>query len=381
MVSHRCWTRFAPVSARAFSTAAARVVDSAIVPSVERLIGLLTGPYAAGAPARVGLSQYPGGKAYYAWLVRWHTTLDVTPDSVHRVGLAEVARIEREMSLARRALGVTLGTRAFHEQLAHDPRFFAKTPEEFGARLMSYATKLDPLLDRYFGMRPNAKGDVRRLPAALEPAMTFGYYQTPTPSDSMGHYFFNGTGLDQRTLLTAAPFIAHELWPGHPFQLNFARENTAIPAYRRQRYFTAYSEGWGNYASSAAGELGLYADPWDRYGNAAFDMFFACRLVVDTGMNYFGWSRERAMAYMHEHMIESATQIETETLRYSTDIPGQSLAYKMGSLKFSRLRRQAEVAMGKRFDVRGFHAQVLGSGGLTLGVLGEKLGRWERASK
>lgn len=360
----------------AVTEAARRVVDEAIVPSVERLLALLTGPYADLAPERVGLSQYPGGDAYYRWLVRYHTTLETTPEAVHRTGLAQVQRISREMAAIRGELGVAGSQAEFHARLAQDGRFFAATPEEFGERLMAYATRLEPLLDRAFARRPRARGDVRRLPPALEPAMTFGYYQVPTAADSVGHYYFNGTQLSERTLLTAAPLIAHELWPGHHFQVNLARENTALPNYRRQRYYTAFGEGWGDYASIVAGELGLYAEPYDRYGRLAMDMFISCRLVVDTGMNAQGWSRERAMAYLREHVLESETQIGTETLRYATDLPGQALAYKMGSLEFERLRRRAETALGDRFDVRAFHDLVLGSGMLPLTVLGARVERW-----
>lgn len=364
----------------AAATSAARIVDRGIAPAVDRLLNLLNGSYAAEAEPKVGLAMYPGGREYYRWLVRWHTTLDVAPDAVHRIGLEEVARIDAEMAAIRKELGFTGTKREFHEMLARDPRFFAKTPEEFGAKLMSYATRLDPLLDRAFSRRPRAKGDVQRLPAALEPAMTFGFYQAPTPADSMGHYLYNGTQLSERTVLTAAALISHELWPGHHFQINLQRENAALPPYR-QGYYTAFTEGWGDYASIVAGELGLYDDPWDRYGRLAMDMFISCRLVVDTGMNELGWSRERAMAYMRDHLLESDTQIRTESLRYSTDLPGQALAYKMGSREFQRLRRNAEEVLGPRFDLRAFHEQVLESGALPMTVLGAKIEGWVKAGK
>jgi uncharacterized protein (DUF885 family) len=352
-----------------------RVVDSSIVPSASRLVALLEGSYAQQAPDGVGLSQYPGGAAYYEWLVRWHTTLETSPTAVHAIGLAEVARIDSAMATIRAGIGF-LGTKAqFHAQLARDPRFFASTPDEVGARLMSYANRLEPLLDKAFSSRPRARGDVRRLPSALEPSMTFGYYQEPTASDSMGHYLYNGTKLSERTLLTAAPLIAHELWPGHHFQVNLLRENAHLPPYRKA-FRTAYGEGWGDYASIVAGELGLYADPMDAYGRLAMDMFLSCRLVVDTGMNALGWSRERAMAFMRERVLESETQIASESLRYSTDIQGQALAYKMGSNEFIRLRTRAQTALGQKFDLRAYHDQVLTSGMLPLSVLGDKIESW-----
>jgi uncharacterized protein (DUF885 family) len=359
----------------ALLAASRQIVDSGIAPSVARLLALLEGPYASLAPVGVGLSQYPGGAAYYAWLTRWHTTLETDPAAVHTIGLAEVARIEREMAAIRLRLGFRGDREQFHAKLAEDPHLFATVPEEFGARLMLYASRLDPLLDRAFAARPRARGDVRRLAPELEPSMTFGYYQEPTPADSMGHYFYNGTQLSERSLLTAAPLIAHELWPGHHFQINLVLENPELPAFRR-KFYTAYGEGWGDYASIVAGELGLYSDPLDAYGRLAMDMFLSCRLVVDTGMNAFGWTRERAMAYLRAHALESDTQIASESLRYSTDIPGQALAYKMGSNAFVQLRERAQARLGARFELRAFHAQVLGSGTLPMAVLQEKVDAW-----
>jgi uncharacterized protein (DUF885 family) len=353
----------------AFSGAVARITDEAIAPAADRLIALLEGPYATRAPAGVGLGQYPGGAAYYRWLVQWHTTRSTSAAALHQTGLREVARIEREMGAIRREVGFAGTLDEFKRSLAKDARFFARTPEEVGERLMGYARRLDPLLDTQFARRPRAKGDVRRLPLALEPSMTFGYYQVPTVADSIGHYFYNGTKLEERSLLTAAPLIAHELWPGHHFQVNLARENASLPRYRRERYYTAYGEGWGDYASIVAGELGLYSDPYDRFGRLAMDMFISCRLVVDTGMHAFGWSRERAMAFMRAHAMESETQIRSETLRYSTDLPGQALAYKSGSLAFERLRAQYRVRMGSRYDPREFHARVLDHGMLPMTLL------------
>ncbi|MGQ0647242.1 MAG: DUF885 domain-containing protein [Gemmatimonadaceae bacterium] len=356
-------------------------ITQRINPAFERLTSYLTGAYRERAPNRVGLGQYPGGKDYHRWLVRWHSTMEVSPDAVHRIGLAEVDRINREMAAIRRELGFTGTKAAFRAALASDPRFFARTPEEIGERLMSYARRIEPRLPEFFARIPRAKGDARRLAPNLEPAMTFGYYQVPTATDSMGHYYYNGSSLAERSLLTAGPLIAHELWPGHHFQSALARENTSLSPYRREAYYTAYGEGWGEYASIVAGEMGMYADAYDRYGRLAMDMFISCRLVVDTGMNFLGWSRERAMAFMRDNLLESDTQIRSESLRYSVDLPGQALAYKMGSREFVRLRAHAQRALGSRFDIRQFHDVVLSSGMLPLGVLGAKVDWWITAQR
>jgi uncharacterized protein (DUF885 family) len=216
---------------------------------------------------------------------------------------------------------------------------------------------------------------VKRLEPQLEPGQTFGYYQVPTGDDPTGYYRFNGSSLADRSLLNAGALIAHELLPGHHFQINLAFEIPDLPEFRRETFDTAYTEGWGDYASAVAGEMGLYDDPYDLYGRLAMDMFISVRLVVDTGMNALGWTRAKAMDFMREHAMETDTQIATETLRYCCDIPGQALAYKMGSLRIRALREQAREALGPRFDLRRFHDAVLGGGSLPMDAL-ERRVRW-----
>ena len=199
--------------------------------------------------------------------------------------------------------------------------------------------------------------------------MTYGYYQAPTASDPRGYYFYNGSRLKDRSLLNAAALVYHELVPGHHFQMSLQLENGDLPSFRRESRWTAYTEGWGEYASSLAGEMGMYDDPYDRAGRLMMDAFVSTRLVVDTGMNALGWTRARAVAYMKENTLESDGQIATEVLRYSCDIPGQALAYKMGSEKIRELREKAGRELGSAFDVRRFHDAVLGSGPLPLAVL------------
>jgi len=205
--------------------------------------------------------------------------------------------------------------------------------------------------------------------------MTYGYYQVPTSTDPKGVYLFNGSMLEQRTLLNAAALSYHELVPGHHFQINLSRENRALSAFRRNALYTAFTEGWGEYASDVAGEVGMYSDPYDRAGRLAMDLFLSTRLVVDTGMNALDWSRERAMEFMRAHTLESEAQIATETLRYSTDIPAQALAYKMGSRGIHELRDATRKRLGDRFDIRRFHDAVLAQGAMPLSVLERHLER------
>jgi uncharacterized protein (DUF885 family) len=207
---------------------------------------------------------------------------------------------------------------------------------------------------------------VKRLPVEFEGGDTFGYYQGPTAAEPQGTYYFNGSTLSERSLLRAAALIAHELIPGHHFQIARQEENESLPLLRRETLLTAFGEGWGEYASWLGEEMGLYDDPYDRAGWLMNDAMLSARLVVDTGMNALGWSRQRAMDYMREHTMLSDTEIATETLRYAVDIPAQALAYKIGSLKIIELRKLA-----KDYDVREFHEWVIGSGALPLPLLEE----------
>ena len=345
------------------------LIASRINPALDSLASYVAGEYAAKAPATVGLGQYPGGKAYYQRLVRFHTTLDVTPEEVHRLGLAEVERLNRELEEVQAAVGFEGSLAEFRQHLRTDPRFVPATSDQIGERLLAAQKRIATKIPFYFGRTPSAPAGIRRLSANLESAMTYGFYQAPTASDPRGYYFYNGSSLADRSLLSAAALVYHELIPGHHFQRSLQSENSDLPGFRKEAAWTAYTEGWGEYASSLAGEMGMYEDPYDRAGRLLMDAFLSARLVVDTGMNALGWSRARAIEYMKQNTVESDAQIGTETLRYSCDIPGQALAYKMGAAKIRELRARAERALGTSFDIRRFHDVVLGSGPMPMAVL------------
>ena len=345
------------------------IVESRINPALQSLAAYVTGNYAKKAPEGVGLAQYNGGKAYYRRLVRLHTTLDVSPEEVHRLGLAEVERLNGELDEIRSAVGFSGDLAEFRRHLKSDPRFVPTAPEAIGERLLEAQKRIESKIPKYFGRMPSAPAGIRRLAPTLEGALTYGYYQAPTASDARGYYYYNGSKPEERSLLNAAALIYHELVPGHHFQISLQQENADLPSFRKESRWTAYTEGWGEYASSLAGEMGMYEDPYDRAGRLMMDAFLSARLVVDTGMNALGWSRAKAIAYMKENTLESDTQIATETLRYSCDIPGQALAYKMGAAKIRELREKAARELGTSFDVRRFHDAVLGSGAMPLGVL------------
>ncbi len=337
-------------------------------PSLQRLADSIS---EANAPDSIGLAQYSGGDAAYRYFVRARTTVDMTPQQIHDLGLREVERINGEMQHVRDALGFK-GTKAeFQQFLKSDPRFFAKTPEEVGDRLTGYLHRIEPHVPQFFSRVPKAPYDVKRLDPALEGGITFGYYQQPTAKDPVGHYYYNGSRLSERNLLFAQALIAHELIPGHHFQIARQEENDALPPFRRENFDTAYIEGWGEYSGALGNEMGVYEDPYDRYGRLMMDMMLSVRLVVDTGMNAFGWSRQRAADFMRENTLLSETEIATETLRYAVDMPAQALAYKIGSLKMIELRRSAQQQLGPRFDVRQFHEWIIGSGSMPLPILEE----------
>ena len=347
----------------------AETIGSRVVPRVKALIADLQGAYASHASDAVGLSQYPGGKDYYRALVRRSTTLEVTPEAIHQIGLAGIARLNSELDEVRRKVGFAETLAEFRRFLRSDSRFFATMPEEVGERLMAMQNRILPRIPQFFGKTPKAPFGVQRLEPQLEGAVTFGYYQQPTAQDPKGYYKYNGSKLPERSLLFAGALISHELVPGHHFQINLQRENESLPKFRRESFYTAYGEGWGEYASDLAGQMGMYDDPYDRAGRIAMDLFLTSRLVVDTGMNYYGWPRARAIAYMKQNTLQSDAEIDTETLRYSCDMPSQALAYKMGMRKLVELREKARKALGPAFDIREFHDSVLGVGSVPLDVL------------
>jgi len=293
----------------------------------------------------------------------------MTPEEVHAVGIKEVEKINREMERVQGTLGFK-GTRSeFRDSLKKDPRFFPKTPEEVGERLMAHIRRIEPKIDLYFLRRPKSPYGVKRLEPEREGAQTFGYYEAPTAANPAGYYRYNASRLPERSLLNSAELIYHELIPGHHFEIGLSLENPDIPAFRRETSDTAYAEGWAEYAANLAGEMGMYADPYDLYGRLAGEMFLAVRLVVDPGMNAHGWPRAKAAAIMRENLMETDEQIHTESLRYSCDLQGQALGYRVGYLKFLALREKAQKALGERFDIRRFHDALLSSGSLPLATL------------
>lgn len=346
-------------------------IQSEINPALQSLVDYVAGEYAKKAPEKVGLGQSPGGEEFYRFLIHAYTTLDMSPAQIHKLGVAAVQHDEEQMAVLRKKMGYKGTAVEFRQFLLTDPQFIAKTPEEFREHLMSYIQRIEPRVPLYFLHTPKAQYTSERLAEPLESAYTFGVYVPPSGGRATGIYYFNGSHLEARPLFKAGPLITHELVPGHHFQLNLAAENQSIPAFRRYAPFPAYTEGWADYSSQLASEMGAYADDYDRYALLAQNVHQSLRLVVDTGFHSLDWTLEQAKEYMREHELESDVQIQTEASRYSMGEPAQALAYKLGSNEMLRLRAKAQKELGKNFDIREFHDWILGSGALPLQVLSQ----------
>ena len=314
---------FVPAADRAgdeaddFLSQVREAVETGIDAQFGRLIAELGDDYLEAAPEQVGLSEVPGGRELYVHRVRMHTTTDLTPEEIHRLGLEQVAQIEAELAALREEIGFEATSedtamKEFLDQVRADPRFIAASPEEVEERYMGYIEKIEPHIADYFDVLPEAPYGVRRLDPTSEATMTFGVYQLPTAANPRGEYRYNGSDLENRSLFSAQGLIYHELIPGHHFQLALANEREDLPRFRRETIgYGAFTEGWAEYAANLGKEMGVYENAYDLYGRLVMEMFISCRLVLDTGMNYFGWDLERAREYMSARVVYSDVEVAT----------------------------------------------------------------------
>jgi uncharacterized protein (DUF885 family) len=350
-------------------TAGRSAIETDAIPAYQRLFEFFSKEYLPGARKTIGASELPEGKAYYGALVRYFTNLDVTPDQVHEIGLKEVARIHSEMDAVMRQTGFKGDFAAFLKFLRTDPRFYARTPDELLKDASYIAKQIDGMLPGYFGKLPRLPYSVQPVPAELAPNYTGGRYSPPPIGGNKGGEFWVNTyALEKRPLYVLTALALHEAVPGHHLQGSLARELENVPPFRLDLYPHAFGEGWGLYSEKLGKEMGLYKTPYDEFGRLTYEMWRACRLVVDTGMHWKGWSREQALEYLGSNTALSLHEVETETNRYIA-WPGQALAYKMGELKILELRAKAHDALGERFDLRAFHDAVLENGGVPLPIL------------
>lgn len=358
-----------------------QAIREAVVPAYRSFLGFFEEEYVPGARETLGASELPDGETYYAHLVRHFTTLDVTPEEVHEIGLREVARIQAEMHEVIAEVGFEGSFAEFLEHLRTDPRFYPETGEELLRRAAWIAKKMDGKLPSLFKTLPRLPYGVEPVPDHMAPKYTAGrYVGAPKGSTQAGTYWVNTYDLPSRTLYTLEALTLHEAVPGHHLQNALAQELEDLPDFRQYSYLSAFGEGWGLYSERLGLEAGFYTDPYSNFGRLTYEMWRACRLVVDTGLHAMGWSRQQAMDYLAERTALSLHEVRTETDRYIS-WPGQALAYKMGELKIRELRKRAEDALGTAFDLREFHDTVLLHGSVPLPVLEENVERWIAAEQ
>lgn len=362
--------RLAAVDAADAQARIAARITAEVIPAFDALIDYLSAPaYRAKAPETVGLTQYPGGAEVYQELVRQHLTQDLTAPQVHEAGHARMRSIRAQMQALMDQVGFSGDAIAYLDAIKQDPAWRAEGEEAIAAVFRRYIDRIAPHVEASFNFKAKAGHDVAPLPAALEGAMTFGYYDTPRKDGDIGRFVFNTRNLSQGPLMNVASLNYHELVPGHHLHMASQRENTDLHPMRKAAFCNAFNEGWAEYAATLAGEMGMYAEPEEQFGRLVMDAFLTCRLVVDTGMNALGWSLEQARDYMRQNAFMPEAEIASESLRYSCDIPGQSLAYKLGDTYLIELREAMKAALGNRFDLKDFHDAVLKPGALPLPVV------------
>jgi uncharacterized protein (DUF885 family) len=362
-------------------TDAEAAITEAVVPAYQGFHDFFVDEYLPGARETVGASDLPDGQAYYADQVRWFTTLDVTPREVHEIGLSEVARIRAEMEEVIRETGFEGSYAEFLDFLRTDPRFYPKTAQELLERAAWIAKTMDGKLPSLFATLPRVPYTVEPVPDHMAPKYTAGrYVSAPYNSTQPGIYWVNTYNLPSRPLYALEALTLHEAVPGHHLQNAIAAEIDAGPEFRRHDYLSAFGEGWGLYSEYLGLEAGIYEDPYSNFGRLTYEIWRACRLVVDTGVHALGWTRQQMLDYLAENTALSLHEVRTETDRYIS-WPGQALAYKMGELKIRELRARAEETLGADFDVRRFHDAVLANGSVPLDILEELINSWIEEQK
>jgi uncharacterized protein (DUF885 family) len=359
-----------------------KAIAESVVPGYRRFLEFMKNEYVPNCRGTIAASALPKGRAYYRFCVAKFTTLDDrTPEQVHAIGLAEVARIRGEMDKIIRDLKFDGDFAKFTEYLRNDPKFYAKSAEELEKEVAFILKRIDGELPKLFGRLPRMPYGVRQVPKYIAPQAVAAYYQSPTGDGTRaGFFYINTYYLPSRPLYMLQALSLHEAVPGHHLQIALQQELEDLPPFRKFSGFTAFVEGWALYAERLGLEIGLYEDPYDDFGRLTMEVWRACRLVVDTGIHHLGWTREQAIEYMRANSAMPLHDIRAEVDRY-IGWPGQALAYKTGELKIRELRAEAEEALGEKFDVRAFHDVVLGSGALPLGMLERNVRAWIEDTK
>lgn len=359
---------------------AAEQIRTAVNPAYQAFYDFMVEQYIPAARDTIAASALPQGEAYYQNRLQHYTTLNMTPAQVHQIGLDEVKRIRTEMQQVIADTGFQGSFADFIQFLRTDPQFYPKTPDELMRYAAFLAKKSDAQLPKLFKTLPRTPYGVVPVPAEIAPKYTTGRYSGPSRDDQAGFYWVNTYRLDRRPLYEMEALTLHEAVPGHHLQIALAREQKALPDYRRSFYTSAFGEGWGLYAEYLGLEMGFYQNPYSNFGRLTYEMWRAARLVVDTGMHSMGWSRQQAIDFLASNTALSMHNVTTEIDRYIS-WPAQALSYKLGEITIKRLRAEAEQALGERFNIREFHDVVLSNGSLPLAVLEQQVRRYIAAEK
>jgi len=352
-----------------------------VLPAYTRLADFIERDYLPAARTTVGWTDLPDGQAWYRWRIRQATTLDMSPDEIHQLGLAEVARIRGEMLAVKDQVGFKGDLDAFFKYLEEDPRFYFDNEQELLDAYRGVKQHIDSLLPKLFADFPKADYEIRPVEAFRAESAAGGSYQAPSADGKRpGIFYINTHNLKAQPRFGLETLSLHEASPGHHFQISIQQELTGLPRFRRFNGYVSYSEGWALYAESIGKELGVFTDPYQWYGRLSDEMLRAMRLVVDTGLHAKGWTREQAIKYMLDNSSMAESDVTAEVERYIV-WPGQALGYKLGQLRITQLRAKAQQQLGAAFDVREFHSQVLRDGALPMDVLSTKIDRWIEAKR
>jgi uncharacterized protein (DUF885 family) len=370
------WTPFSRIPQQLPAADRERILEAgraaireAVGPAYQTFYDFMVKEYLPGCRETLAATALPNGEAYYKFLIRQYTTLDLTADQIHQIGLDEVKSIRAEMDEVIKKVGFKGDFAAFLKFLRTDPRFYPKTGDELLMRASYLAKQMDGKLPSLFKTLPRQPYTVAPVPDYLAPKYTAGRYNgSPKDSAEPGYYWVNTYALDTRSLYNLEALTYHEAVPGHHLQGALAQEAETVPNFRRYSYISAFGEGWGLYSEWLGLEAGFYKDPYSNFGRLTYAMWRACRLVVDTGVHAKGWTRQQVLDFLAQNTALSLHEVETETDRYIS-WPGQALSYRIGYLKIRELRAKAEKALGEHFDVRLFHDAVLAHGAVPLPVL------------
>ena len=367
---------FAAAERERLRAAATEIIEDTVLPAYRELDRYFNKKYLPAARDSIGLSELPNGNAWYEYLARSFTTTRMTPDEIHRLGLEEVSRIRGEMEQIIQEVEFDGSFADFLVYLRTDPQFYFDNPDDLYDAYLATSKRIDPELVKLFGKLPRMPYGVKPIPESIAPDTTTAYYSRPAADGSRaGIYWVNLYRPEVRPKYEIEVLSVHEAMPGHHLQIALQQELDGMPNFRRFMGFTAFVEGWGLYSERLGYDLGLYQDPYSRFGQLTYDMWRAVRLVVDTGMHYKGWTRQQAIDFFKDNAAKAEYDIVNEIDRYIL-MPGQALAYKIGQLKILQIRERAAIQLGEDFDIRTFHDELLGAGALPLDLLEQRMDRW-----